>query len=392
MTSSSASASVSVSPSSSSTTAPTISSYPRRGLECLVESIAKEKGWTYATACQGWIQILTTSSSACSASSTSAPSPCCHNNNVVHVVGYNFPLNTSVAASLAKDKACTYAILSSAGVPAVPHLLFLSPFTKYVDPRKGSVGKLVDTFRSYGEDVVLKRKDGTSGDETYRVRDLVALERAWHRFTTISRDFVLSPFYQIRAEYRMIVLDGCVRLAYRKERPKCVGDGTRTVAELLVARWRERGGAASKKKKKGGTSLGLSPGDLARVPRAGEVVLLDWQHNLCRGARAVKEIESKKIRKTLYDMALRTMQALGLRFASVDVVEIAVDDEKDEESDDESKRVPFRVLEVNDGVMMESFMRQHPKDLEMCRAIYRDALVSSFAECARRGRAEGVSA
>ena len=60
-------------------------------------------------------------------------------------------------------------------------------------------------------------------------------------------------------------------------------------------------------------------------------------------------------------LAIRAAQAIGIRFASVDIVRVA----------DE-----WKVLEINSGVMMETLGRYHP---ELANAAYTTALDKLFA-------------
>jgi len=112
--------------------------------------------------------------------------------------------------------------------------------------------------------------------------------------------------------------------------------------------------------------------DMNRIPKDGESVLLEWQHNLCRGARASAEDVPDDLAPKLHAMALQTMRAMNLCFASVDIVEVR--------RENSSSAVPdLRVLEVNAGVMMEFYMQQHPEDEKRCKAIYEDALKLAMA-------------
>jgi len=97
----------------------------------------------------------------------------------------------------------------------------------------------------------------------------------------------------------------------------------------------------------------------AIVP-AGERRMLNWRHNLEAGAEPVL-LPQGETRAACVALAARAAEAIGIRFASVDVVRV-----------DGS----WQVLEVNSGVMMEALSKQHP---ELVQATYRAALREVFA-------------
>jgi hypothetical protein len=47
----------------------------------------------------------------------------------------------------------------------------------------------------------------------------------------------ISPYYQIENEWRTIVLNGEIKLIYRKERPHLTGDGVHSVGELFLQKF-----------------------------------------------------------------------------------------------------------------------------------------------------------
>lgn len=68
---------------------------------------------------------------------------------------------------------------------------------------------------------------------------------------------------------------------------------------------------------------------------------------------------------SLVTLAKQSMQALGLRLAAVDVIEDSKGD--------------LRVLEINEGIMMENYMRQSSKNKQRAYDVY-DAIVQRMME------------
>ncbi|MEC9345188.1 MAG: RimK-like protein [Pseudomonadota bacterium] len=267
------------------------------------------------------------------------------------VLGYELGLNNSATARIANDKAATFDLLHGAGVPAIPHHLVLHPEMHVFTGGTGNWPRLKELFHASGRDVVLKPNEGTSGRGVIRVRDRLGLERAVQDLFATSRSIALSPFMALSAEERFVVLDGRVRLAYRKRTPAVTGDGVTPLRELVARRLSPESGPAI------GEWLGEQPaGALDRVPASGESVSVGWRHNLGLGARS-ERLPADAANATL---ALRAAAAMGLRFGSVD---IAVGDDG-----------KAQVLEVNSGVMLEHHARQGAAERDEAHAIYADAL------------------
>jgi ribosomal protein S6--L-glutamate ligase len=89
-----------------------------------------------------------------------------------------------------------------------------------------------------------------------------------------------------------------------------------------------------------------------------------WQHNLGLGATATIET-NEKLKAKLVPLAKKTMTALTLEFASVDIV---------------SSEQGLKVLEVNSGVMMEHFSQESAENYQLAKNIYREAVLKMFSE------------
>jgi glutathione synthase/RimK-type ligase-like ATP-grasp enzyme len=105
-------------------------------------------------------------------------------------------------------------------------------------------------------------------------------------------------------------------------------------------------------------------GDLDRaaldaIVPAGQRRVLNWRHNLDSGAQP-ELLEQGKIREACVEIAVRAAKAIGIRFGSIDVVEVDG---------------ALKILEINSGVMMEALSRQHP---DLVYAAYSAALDKVF--------------
>jgi glutathione synthase/RimK-type ligase-like ATP-grasp enzyme len=86
---------------------------------------------------------------------------------------------------------------------------------------------------------------------------------------------------------------------------------------------------------------------------------LNWRHNLDSGAQPVV-LERGAIREACVEIAVNAAKAVGIRFGSIDVVQVDG---------------AWRVLEINSGVMMEALGKSYP---ELVYAAYSAALDKVF--------------
>ncbi len=264
--------------------------------------------------------------------------------------GYDIGLNVASSHRIANDKAATFEVLNAAGLPSVPHRHFMHPrFLKFMSA-EGNWRDLLEAFDAFGRDVVVKDNEGTGGMEMARVTSVADLEERVQQLFNTTRGIAVSPFLEIASETRFVFLEGDCVLAYAKERPSVTGDGKRTLAALVAGAIASGNIAALPD---------LSTLDPTRTPKAGEVVALAWQHNLGQGAKAIRidvnDIEAAA-RRTL---ARRAFDRLGLRFASIDIVQAGGRD---------------LVLEANSGVMLEVMARGATDGEALADAIYHRAL------------------
>lgn len=221
--------------------------------------------------------------------------------------GYDIGLNSAIAHRLANDKSATAEALALADVPSVPHQLFLNPRLgqNVVGPawREAMVGLL----RDHPQGVVVKPNEGTSGRSVFKVTTEVELDRAVGEVFSMSAGLVISPYVAIEEEVRVVLLDDRPLVVYSKQRGS------------------------------------------------------DWRHNLDAGAQPML-LEDGEVRTACVKLAIDAARAIGIAFASIDVVRVDG---------------AWRVLEINSGVMMETLGKQHP---ELVQAAYDAALDRVFGQ------------
>ena len=266
------------------------------------------------------------------------------------IVSHHFPLNPASVSELCRDKALTFEVLSSCGIPAAEHVFLPNTSYSAYQGQASTEEQAREYLKKHGR-IVLKDNYGTGGNRVFFAADEEALYEAVKELLSRTAALSLSPYYEIEAEYRAVVLDGTVRLVFSKERPYVLSDGKSTVRELLQGALENVGSEAALKNR-------MTEEDPERTPEAGTKVFLNWKHNLGQGAiaRVLQEDETKS---ELSRLAIRAANALNVRFASVDMI-------RTEDS--------LMVLEVNSGVMMEHFAAQTEESYQAAKEIYKDAV------------------
>lgn len=266
--------------------------------------------------------------------------------------GYDFDLNSATAKTIAKDKAATAELLQAAEVPSIPHHLVHHPDLRAYVPSEGNWTRLLELLERSNRALVCKSNDGTGGIDVYRARTERELESAVTNLLARRRSCAVSPYVAIDREVRVFVLNGEAHILYEKERESLVGDGVRSVQELLVERLSQSSDLLGDLRALGAA---FPPEVLARVPSRREEIVLNWKHNLGQGSAARLMSANDPLRGRLETIACRGAGAIALAVGAVDLVV----------SGDE-----VRVLEINSGVMMESFGRQSAETLAIARGFY----------------------
>lgn len=226
-----------------------------------------------------------------------------------HIIGYTFPVNSAVAAHLAADKAAASTLLDRAAVPHVHHHLL----------RYGSGEQLERDAIALLDEVplplVVKPCTGSGGRDVIRVATIPEYLATVAYLGPTHRAVAVSPWVPVRREYRVVRLSGHTELIFEKVlRPGAdlTGDG--------------------------------------------------WRHNLKHGAEPVVRT-APELAGPLGALAGAAMTALGIAFASVDVVE----------SD-----AGYQVIEINGGVSLERFSRAREEHFQLAGEVYRNAVRACF--------------
>jgi glutathione synthase/RimK-type ligase-like ATP-grasp enzyme len=276
--------------------------------------------------------------------------------------GYDLGLNTAVAHRIANDKAATAEVLQICSIPCVPHTLFLNPqMAEYIPPQR-SWEAMITLLNANPNGIVVKPNEGTSGESVFKVSTVPDLELAVHKIFSSNLSLAISPYLEIENEVRVVLIDQRPLVVYSKARPEIAGDGKHTLLQLAVAATPPQSRS---------TMLRAMVDDfdkaaLEEIPALHQRIFLNWRHNLDLGARPVL-LKQGQVRDACVAIAAQAAEAIGIRFGSVDVVQV---------------NGSWQILEINSGVMMEALARLHPG---LVYAAYNAALDQVFKQSGRFG-------
>jgi glutathione synthase/RimK-type ligase-like ATP-grasp enzyme len=278
-----------------------------------------------------------------------------HERKTRFTFGYDVGLNSAMAHRIANDKSATAEVLALSGIACIPHALFLNPRLNVHIPPEGSWEAMLGLLERSPKGLVVKPNEGTSGRDVILATNRPALELAANRIFSSYPAVAVSPYVEIEDEVRVILIDDVPAVVYRKDRPAVTGDGKHSLLELaLAATPPERRSIVLP-----GLFTDVDRAELDAVLPPGQRRVLNWRHNLDSGAMPVV-LDNGEIKTACVQLAVRAARAIGIRFASIDVVRVDGD---------------WKVLEINSGVMMEALSRRHP---ELVYATYSAALDRVF--------------
>lgn len=170
------------------------------------------------------------------------------------------------------------------------------------------------------------------------------MEKSVQEIIAKSSSVCLCPFYNIKYEYRVVVLDGVVKLIYKKAPIELVGDGVRTIQELLIELMQNLSPDHLSRFLKNLQDSKYTGGKLKKVLEQGERFRTKFQHNLGLGATFTMDIDDETKEKVAI-VATNAVKALQATFVTADVAEIETENGRE-----------FRIMEVNSGVMFKVFL------------------------------------
>lgn len=298
----------------------------------IIKEICEEKEISYKLLSRDWITMLE------------------KDGKTRFISGFQFDLNNHAFGSVMDDKFALYEVLKAKNIPvAEHHILFKTSNTNDYATGYNNIQLVKDYWKKHKE-IVIKANNGSCGTGVFKVEKEEDVEIVLNKLLEKNHSISYCPYYKIKSEYRMIVLDGEVLLMYKKNKPEVVGNGKDTIKDLLLTL------------NKSYFKDKLEEDKYNRVLEVGEHFEYDWKFNLSRGATASTDID-RNTKKILIELKNKICQEFRIGFASIDIIET-----------DKG----FFVLELNSGVMTENIIEQLENGKEIVKNIYSAAIDKMF--------------
>ena len=251
-----------------------------------------------------------------------------------------------------KDKYALYEVLKAKGIPVIEHNIVYNKTNKLDYATGCNTHEYVkDYFIKHNQSIVIKPNNGMCGNDVFNVTNINEIDEILDKLFIKNFSISICPFYNIKHEYRVVMLDEENKLVFRKYLPIVNGDGKKSIRELLF----EFNNNYFQDK--------LQDSKYDRVLLKNEEFQYNWKFNLSQGAIA-KKLENGELHEKLINIAKQVCRETNLRFASVDIIETTNSD--------------LLVLEANSGVTIENYIKQNPNEYETVKNIYKSAIEKMF--------------
>ncbi|MBE5757728.1 MAG: hypothetical protein E7345_02215 [Clostridiales bacterium] len=290
----------------------------------IIKEICEEKGINFKLVSKDWVIILE------------------KGKKIRYITGYKFPLNNQAVSKVCDDKFALYDVIKEFNIPVAEHVILFKNYDKQ---------KILNYCEKYNFKMVVKSNTGTCGNDMFYITKKSELFKKIDKLLKKHYSLSLSPYYDIKTEYRNIVLNNNVELVYGKKKPVVIGDGKSTIYELLC----EFNKNYFEKIK--------NDGKLKKVLKENEIFEYNWQFNLSKGSMPFM-IDDNKLVNKLKKLALEITQKLGTSFVSVDIIELTNGE--------------LLLLEVNSGVMMDNLSKNLEDGYDIAKNIYSKVIDEMF--------------
>lgn len=266
-------------------------------------------------------------------------------NRVEYIVGNKFPLNNHSLGLIMDDKYALYDILNNLNIPVCKHYIFYNTNNNHLYAKNCHTKEdVMKCFNNLNRDVVVKINNGSEGKDVYHIKDKNELNKVMDHLFMKNYSISICPYYNVINEYRLVVLNNEVKLIYKKIKPRVIGDGIKSVNDLL----------------KEFNPYYFKDKDISNdILPYNKEYLYDWKFNLSRGSICSVDIEDRT-KKICFDVALDVVSKTGISFATIDIIELSNSE--------------FFVLEVNSGVTISKCINFIPSGYKIAKEIYKEAV------------------
>lgn len=300
----------------------------------LIEEICEEEQVKFSILSKDWIIMLE------------------KDNKTRFIAGYKFDLNAHGIGNIMDDKYATFEVLRKKQFPIIEHKILFKPsnqneYAKY----SNSYDIAEQFFKDNHENIVVKANDSTCGIDVYHITDITEISNTLDKLFKKSFSISICPFYDIKTEYRTIILNKKSILCYGKKRAVVIGDGCKSIYDLLCDF------------NPSYFTNNINRDEYSKILNQGETFEYSWQFNLSKGAIPF-EIKDEILKQELCDLANKIADALNLGFCSIDIIETNYNE--------------FFIMEINSGVMMKNYMQIMPNGRKVAKSVYKEAILAMF--------------
>ena len=276
-------------------------------------------------------------------------------NKIRYINGYKFGLNSHSLGLILDDKYATYELLNSLGISVCKHHILFRP-TNHNSYAKNynSFDYCYDLFLKYNKNVILKVNNGTCGDGVYHITTKKELKKIYNHLLKYNFSISLCPYYDIKNEYRVILLNNEIKIMYGKINPVVIGNGKDKLIDLLKDFNINYFGYKANLKK----NINYN-----KVLKKDEKFIYDFKYNLSKGSIITEDID-KETKSIISKMAKDVSKKINLGFGSVDIIK--TNDDK------------YCVLEINSGVMIENYIKLTSDGFKKAKKVYEEAVLEMF--------------
>lgn len=276
-------------------------------------------------------------------------------NKTHYIMSYQFDLNTANSYNIAHDKFATYDVLKSNNVPTIEHRMIFNPKTRSKFYGERFIKDAEELLLENNNKVVIKANESCEGKDVYFCSNKQEIEETVQKLFKENKDTLSAcPYVDINYEYRVIYLAGEILYMYKKKKAFVVGDGKRSLKELIKE---------INQKRNINIEI-IKDLDLNYIPKPEEEVYVSWKHNLYNGAIPILVDENDEFANKVKEVALLAGKAMNITFASIDIA--LTSDKK------------VLVMEVNGSVCMNKFSEMIPNGYKIAKDIYKKAIIKMF--------------
>lgn len=270
-------------------------------------------------------------------------------NEVRYLTGNKFDLNGHAIGNILDDKYAFYEILKNINIPVCLHrIIYHKNNNQSYAIGCNTEEYILNCFNEFHNDVVIKPNKGSMGIGVHHITNKDELINITNNLLINNYSISICPYYHIKNEYRVIVLDNEIKLIYKKINPIVIGDGKSTLKELLI---------------KFNYNYYIDKDVLNIIPNKNEIITHDFHFNLSKGSIATIDIDYDTKEK-ICQLALEVSKKVGITFASIDIIETTNNE--------------LLVLEANSGVTINKATNFIPNGYNVAKEIYKEAILRMF--------------